>query len=191
MYLRKRTGQSSAEPSASTDSLSVFCGLADVELHDAFEGDPHLTALFTGDDGLPFSGSQLDTLLHHMLCRVYTPETARLYSWHSARIYLACALLASKATRAQIQAICRWQTEESLNIYACIGAAQYAELLTNAMTVRIDAARAATLAEAVPFIDISDVRRAQRTQQATDDTMDGAAEGLDNAPIPDDDADQD
>ena len=154
---------------------------------------------------LPFSGAQLDGLLGHLLARHYPPATVKLYSWHSARIFLACALLAAKATRAQIQAVCRWQTEESLNIYACLGAKQYASLLTDAMAVRIDAARAATLADAVPFIDLEDAQRAAALP-ASPDAIAGAAAGdaapteghleravadLDAAPDPMDDADDD
>ena len=171
----------------SADVLSAFVHLAQIELHDQIAGPANRVALFTGNDSLPFSGSQLDTLLHHMLCRTYPAQTAKLYSWHSARIWLACALLASNASRAQIQAVCRWQTEDSLNIYACLGASQYADILSKAMSVRIDAARANSLADAVPFIDISDVRRAQH---AADD-IGRAAERLDDAPCADDDADQD
>ena len=54
---------------------------------------------------------------------------AKHYSWHSARIYLACALLAAGATHAQIQALCRWQTEDSLRIYARLNVAKYQQLL--------------------------------------------------------------
>ena len=127
---------------------------------------PHSHALFSDDDGLPFSGAQLDALLHHMLRRHYSDATARNYSWHSARIWLACALLASNASRAQIQAVCRWQTEESLNVYAMLGASQYSALLGSAMAVDIDAARAATLADAVPFIDRDDLHRAAAAANA-------------------------
>ena len=36
------------------------------------------------------------------------------YSWHSFRVALACSLLASGASHAEIQALCRWQSEASL-----------------------------------------------------------------------------
>ena len=190
----------------SRDPLSAFAALAEIEAADELAGPPMSVALFTGDDGLPFSGAQLDGLLAHLLARHYPPATVKLYSWHSARIFLACALLAAKATRAQIQAVCRWQTEESLNIYACLGAQQYASLLTDAMAVRIDAARAATLADAVPFIDLEDAQRAAALPAARPDVFAGAAAGdavptdghleraaadLDAPPDPMDDADDD
>ena len=176
----------------SEDPLSAFGALADIELHDPIGDSADATAVFTGDDGLPFSGAQLDTLLRHMLLRHFPMQTAKLYSWHSARIFLACVLLASKASRAEIQAICRWQTEESLNIYAILGAAQYSQLLTNAMAVRVDAARAATLADAVPFIDRDDLHRAQEaTTPRADAALVAAAHDIDADPDPGDDADDD
>ena len=175
------------------DPLAAFSGLAEIELHDPLDGlQPDSAALFCDDDGLPFSGSQLDTFLKQLLGRHYPPETVALYSWHSARIYLATALLAANASRAQIQALCRWQTEESLNIYACIGKQLYGTLLGSALSVRVDAARAATLADAIPFIDLQDVRRHQAKYHNTGDAaLTEAAANIDQQPEPDDDADQD
>ena len=169
----------------SDDPLSAFTSLADIELNDPIVSSPELTALFTDDHGAPFTGHFLDRLLHGLLLRHFPESVAKNYSWHSCRIWLATALLASGASRAQIQALCRWQTDESLNVYACLGAEQYARLLAGAFGVRIDAARAATLAEAAPFICRHDVLAAT-----------GAARVLADADIdadlaPDDDADDD
>ena len=169
------------------DALAAFSALADIELNDGFAGPPQSVALFTGDDGLAFSGAQLDRLLRAMLLRHYPEHVAKNYSWHSARIFLATALLASKASRAQIQALCRWQTEESLNIYACLGAKQYGELIESALAARIDAARATTLADAVPFLDHTDLVRAMAAAVAPTATP----PNLDADPSPDDDADDD
>ena len=170
----------------SSDPLSAFTSLADIELNDPIVGSPDLTALFTDDHGAPFTGHFLDRLLHGLLLRHFPESVAKNYSWHSCRIWLATALLASGASRAQIQALCRWQTDESLNVYACLqGAEQYSRLLAGAFGVRIDAARAATLAEAAPFICRHDVLAAT-----------GAARVLADADIdadlaPHDDADDD
>ena len=170
----------------SHDPLSAFTALADIELHDPIIGAPGMTAMFTADDGAPFTGHFLDRLLHGLLLRHFPESVAKRYSWHSCRIWLATALLASGASRAQIQALCRWQTDESLNIYACLGAEQYSRLLSGAFGVRIDAARATALADAAPFICRNDVLAAT-----------GAARELaefpllDADPEPDDDADND
>ena len=173
------------------DPLAAFSALADIEISDSFEGPPGNTALFTGDDGLPFSASQLDTLLYHMLRRHFDPATVRLYSWHSARIFLCCALLASGCPRSLVQALCRWQTDESINVYSCLGASQYAGLLKAAMAVRIDGARAATLADAAPFIDILDVLRAQAASRDSAGGLARVVEQIDDPADPDDDADDD
>jgi hypothetical protein len=167
------------------DPLSAFTALADIELNDPITGTPEQTAMFTADDGSPFTGHFLDRLLHGLLLRHFPESVAKNYSWHSCRIWLATALLASGASRAQIQALCRWQTDESLNIYACLGAAQYSHLLSAAFNVRIDAARATTLAEAVPFICRHDVLA------ATGAARELAAADLDADVSPDDDADND
>jgi hypothetical protein len=67
------------------------------------------------------------------------------YSWHSARIYLACALLAAGASAAQIQALCRWQTEDSLRIYARLNPARYQQLLDSARTADVASVSTASL----------------------------------------------
>ena len=148
------------------DPLAAFTALAAIELEDTLVGEASQTALFTGNDGKPFSGSQLDTLLEHMLLRHYDDRTAKLYSWHSARIWLCCTLGASNCPRALIQAMCRWQTDESITVYTCLGAEQYAEVLKKAMATKIDGARAATLADAAPFIDLEDLQRARAADAA-------------------------
>ena len=97
--------------------------------------------------------------------------------------------MASGCPRSLVQAICRWQTDESINVYTCLGAEQYSKILRAAMAAKIDGARAATLADAAPFIDISDLRRAQ--VQASPAQLTNAADQIDNHPDSDDDADTD
>jgi len=48
------------------------------------------------------------------------------WSLHSLRIGAACALLASGASPALIQALCRWRSTKSVDIYARLGPADYA-----------------------------------------------------------------
>ena len=52
-------------------------------------------------DGSPLKGSVLKTLLSHMLTVVVGATRAKVYSFHSLRVYLACALLATGASAAQ------------------------------------------------------------------------------------------
>lgn len=53
-----------------------------------------------------------------------------LYSWHSARIYLhlATVMYAAGASTTEIQALCRWQSEESVKIYAWMNRDEYARV---------------------------------------------------------------
>jgi hypothetical protein len=90
-----------------TDPLSAFTALADIELHDPVTGAPELTALFTADDGSPFTGHFLDRLLHGLLTRHFPEAVAKNYSWHSCRIWLATALLASSSP-ARCQRVGGW-----------------------------------------------------------------------------------
>ena len=78
---------------------------------------------------------------------------AAQYSWHSARIYLACALLDAGASSGQIQAMCRWLSEESLHIYARMNETTYSYWLSRAMTARVDSVRTTSLRARIPDID--------------------------------------
>ena len=73
------------------------------------------------------------------------PAAARSYSWHSARVYLACALLAAGATHAQIHALCRWQSEDSLRIYARLNVGKYQQLLSAASAADVRSVSTASL----------------------------------------------
>ena len=101
--------------------------------------------LVTADGAQPFTGSRLDTALHSILVGVVGRQNASKYSWHSGRIYLACALLASGASAAQIQALCRWQTEDSLRIYARLNPASYRTLLGRAAAADVSSVSTASL----------------------------------------------
>ena len=89
--------------------------------------------LFSVDGRAPFVGRRLDTMLRRMLETFLTPAVAKQYSWHSFRIYLACALLAAGASTGQILALVRWLTEASLHIYARLDATVYSDLVGAAL----------------------------------------------------------
>ena len=59
-------------------------------------------------------------------------EAAKLYSVHSFRRYLACALLAAGCSDSRIQALLRWKTTESLRIYATLNYSEYGGWLQQA-----------------------------------------------------------
>jgi hypothetical protein len=95
------------------------------------------TPLFVEGDGRPFKPSSLDTVLKHMLRLLVPSDKVSSYSWHSFRITLACSLLKAGASARQIQALCRWQSDRSLQIYARLGASDYGDLLDKANGVDI------------------------------------------------------
>jgi len=99
------------------------------------------TPLFATARGEPFSHSYLDTLLRAVLIFTIGPVRATLYSFHSARIGLACALRASGCPPETVQLICRWMCPESLRVYALKGVSEHASWVSRAMTANVDAVR--------------------------------------------------
>ena len=138
------------------------------------------TALFTDDAGRPFVAAQLAEALKRMLLVAYEPATVTLYSWHSARIYLCTSLLEAGASRAQIQALCRWQTEESINVYGRFTKESYGTLLRQALAVDVSTARAHNLLHAAPFVSAKDVAIVRATELvAAEDDLDNVDPGDD------------
>ena len=68
---------------------------------------------------VPFSHAELDAVLPGLLRAAGVPaHEVPHYSWHSFRVFLACALLANGASAAEIQALCRWRSAEAMRVYA-------------------------------------------------------------------------
>ena len=57
---------------------------------------------------------------------------------------------------AQIQALCRWASPQSLQVYARLERSQYADLVENAKKVRFDAIQAKALWAETPETDNDD-----------------------------------
>ena len=130
--------------------------IRDIEVLDKVDQDLRgSTPLFTTDDGKAFTGYFLDRLLRLMLTLIVGATEATKYSWHSFRIFLACALMASGATSAQIQAMCRWRSDEALAIYARTNRSAYCAMLKRALYANIDSIRTSNL----PDIDEEDIIR--------------------------------
>ena len=115
------------------------------------------TPLFSPGEERPFTGHALDDALQRMLRSFLPKETAALYSWHSGRIYLACALQAAGASGGQIQAMCRWISEKSLHIYARMNETTYAYWIRQASAARVDSSRTTSLMAQIPRTDDNDV----------------------------------
>jgi hypothetical protein len=72
-------------------------------------------------------------------------EEAALYTIHSFRIYLACALLAAGASKEMIKKMLRWASDEALNIYARDNADVIASWLDAARQAEVTSVRSSPL----------------------------------------------
>ena len=110
--------------------------------------------LLCSEPGRAFTHTFMDKALSAWVCSVgVSPVQAKTLTWHSARVYLACSLLAAQRDASTTQAMCRWQTAESLRIYACLSPAAYAAHLDAAFAAPVAAIRAAHN----PLIDSMDL----------------------------------
>ena len=88
----------------------------------------------------PLRKSHMVMLLPIVLKKVLklSDAEAKCYSWHSFRIYLACALMASGQEPDTIKALLRWQSDVSLRIYARLNMGRYANMIQGALVADID-----------------------------------------------------
>ena len=104
------------------------------------------SALFCGNSAMvPLRHGEVDRVLHALLLAVFPGQECSRWSIHSLRIGAACALLASGASTALIQAIGRWRSTKSIDIYARLGAADYGIWLLRASQQAVDAITARNL----------------------------------------------
>ena len=141
-----------------TDTICAARYLAECEVMRGIKPqDRRASPLFVDGKGDCLRHGNLDKLLPMLLQAINIPEPRlKCYSWHSFRVYLACALLACKACPATIQALLRWRSAEAVNIYARIHAEDYRTWLANAATADILTVRTTNL----PVVD-SDVEAAE------------------------------
>ncbi len=89
--------------------------------------------LFTTDGQTPFTFNTLNNILRDPKAEVLPAEVDHsLYTLHSCRIYLCTALGAAGKSQAEIQALCRWQSVDSLLIYNRLQPADYVRHLDDA-----------------------------------------------------------
>lgn len=92
----------------------------------------------------------MDSALQKWLQQIgLSPREASMYSFHSARAYLTCALAAAKRPPDVIQALLRWQSIDSLRVYVALNPSDYAQHLTAAQGATVAGIRGAH----VPMID--------------------------------------
>ena len=122
---------------------------------------PAGTPLFLQGDGNPFSHYLLDRVLKAWLLQIgLTQLQASMYSFHSARAFLACALAAAERSPDVIQALLRWQSVDSLRVYVALNPSAYAQHLTAAFDATVAGIRGAHF----PLIDSMDLARQMQAQ---------------------------
>ena len=93
--------------------------------------------VFVTSNGAAVKGAQMTSAMYKAMSLLVRAERAKLFTWHSARISLATHLLRCKVNPATIQAILRWQTDESLRAYARLSMMDCAHLLDQAAAASI------------------------------------------------------
>jgi hypothetical protein len=97
-------------------------------------------AVFVNNDKSAVTGVRMAAAMYAAMSRLVGPERARLYTWHSGRIFLCTALHACNVKPSTIQAMLRWQTEESMRAYNRMSMAAYAgnvDLAANAVIASV------------------------------------------------------
>ena len=77
------------------------------------------------EDGTPFTKTQVDAGLKDMIKRVIPEAQRSKFSFHSYRIWLACALDRANCPPSKIKRILRWISDEALNTYVRDGEKMY------------------------------------------------------------------
>ena len=92
------------------------------------EGGP----LFINEDFSLVTASQAQRLFHALLNQAGLSSLIKSVSWHSFRISLATRLGRAGCPPEKIQALCRWQSPESLLIYRRLGLEDHKEWIEQA-----------------------------------------------------------
>ena len=101
--------------------------------------------VFVGNDGAPLPSRSMASAMYLAMSYLVGGARAKLYTWHSARISLATHLLKCKVPAATIQALLRWQTDESLRAYARLSTEDCGNMLDRAAKVSIASVQSGNL----------------------------------------------
>jgi hypothetical protein len=74
--------------------------------------------LFTTDGGARWTGSLIDSTLRAVMAATLDPRQRVGKTYHSKRVWLACALMDRGSPEAEIQMLERWASPEALRLYA-------------------------------------------------------------------------
>ena len=129
-----------------------------LEVGSAFRDSAAKKAVFVKDNKMPLPASSMASALYSAMVVVTgSSETAKLYTWHSFRSYLATALYAANVKPATIQAMLRWQTEESLRAYSRLSrhmAARHLESAANAVVSSVQSTNVPLYEEFELFLEM-------------------------------------
>jgi len=103
------------------------------------------SAVFTDSGRKPLKAAHMAAAMYRAMTAIVGPERAKLFTWHSARISLATMLYQCKVKPATIQAMLRWQTEESLRTYCRLGMADYGSMLDRAAEATVAAVQTSNI----------------------------------------------
>ena len=88
--------------------------------------------------GVTMGHAEASHVLQHALKAAFPLADSSRWSMHSLRIGAATALMKAGASMELIQALCRWRSPKSVNIYARLGARDYGTWLLRAQTQHAD-----------------------------------------------------
>ena len=129
---------------------NAAAALRDIELRCPCHGAARQTRPVIADElGNPYTHAVLDGILYAVLCFLYGPAMASLFSWHSYRSGLCTALFAANCPDTTNQLICRWMCPESLHVYRRMGTAAHADWIDRASRAPVDAIQSVN----VPRVD--------------------------------------
>ena len=121
------------------DADNAAAAFRDIELRCPCHGEDRKTRAVIADEaGNPYTHAVLDRILKDVLEYLYGKAFASLFSWHSYRSGLCCALFAAGCPDAVNQLICRWMCPESLLAYRRLGAMQYQGWIDKAAAAVVD-----------------------------------------------------
>jgi hypothetical protein len=103
------------------------------------------TPLFRDLDGKRLARPFLEKVLEAIMER--SGVDSATHSWHSFRIYLACALKAAGSDDSRIKAMVRWVSDSSLHIYARDNRADYGIWLNKALLADVSCVSTVNLPE--------------------------------------------
>ena len=113
-----------------------------------YPGEPTATPLFRADaEGTPLRHALVDRTFADLVRAAFPGSDASRWSMHSLRIGAACALLAARASHALIQALCRWRSAKSIDIYARLGPSDYGRYVEAIEQQAVDAVTAQRVGE--------------------------------------------